>query len=569
MLRRLFALVLLSLASGADGATLRGVVTGDVAHLPWRKGKQELGWCKVTAVPLDGTGGMAATRTHAGTGEFQLALPGENRVALEVSRPGFVSFAKLVDGVPPEPLRIHLRRDLDYGLVVRPRTGTAETCVPGEELTIECLAPKDATGWQAELVGAGLGGPDAGKLSVAAAEFGERAVWSATKPGWRFAARVPREVPAGMYRLDVAYKTAGGQLRSSSQESAVRVLAAYPDAFRLMPYCDFHLDWHVGKAGAAGEVQAAFFQAASLLNPLFVSLGDDIGFERDDAVAMFHYLVTEHCDVPVYLAFGNHDAGIGAAGYEHYFGPRWQTRRVGPHVRLILSYDLYQGGYELPEDQRRFVNAALARFHADPDVKLIFLVGHPHAWKPREDYFEMPFTDAERPAFPGHTDGGRTLEARGLFLHSLSVGSMHGWAGLDYTGRVMELEGFRQEAPRTKATLLPQAALPAVAFAQPNDGTASTNTATVRLVGLREAWSPPEGLYTGGYFCDPPATWRGLSAIRGARLRFVMRRGSYRCSPGRIVQAASPDGGGTTVLTVEVDVREPVVEVTVSPVAGP
>ncbi len=550
-LARLAAYAACLLAPSAHGATLRGVVTGEVEHLPWREGKEALGWC---TVELWQEGHRTAlTRTNAGTGAFTIegVAPGRGEARLKVSRPGFVAQAlELTLGAEPEQrVEIRLKRDPHYHRIVSPRLGAAVTTFPGESFAIECLAPPDAGQWRADLRSRVGYFP----LNVEA-EHGERAVWNGTRPGWTLRARVPEELAPGMYDLGIGYVTGADERVFTAQAHAVCVRREPPSRFRLMPYLDFHLNWHVNKPGAAGEAQRDFFQAASLLNPLFVSLGDDVGFESDDAVAMLHYLVGHHCTVPVYLAFGNHDAGIGAEGFEYYFGPRWQTRRIGPHVGLILSYDLYQANYQMPAEQKRFVNDALARLHADPRVKLIFLAGHLHAWKPRKDYFTLPFTPAERPTLMAHTEGGKTVEARRLFMHALSVSSMHGWAGLDYTARVVEFEGFSDEANAVKATVLPQAGLPVVTFGGPNNGTARSNTATIRLRGLEGEWTPPEKLYTGGYFCDPPKAFQALPGIEDARLRFFMAPGRYRCTGGRIVSVQT-NAGATVRVIVAADIR--------------
>jgi hypothetical protein len=553
--------MILVLAGAAHGATLRGVVTGEVEHLPWRKGKEELGWCTVELWQEDHR--TALTRTNAGTGAFAIEGIATDRgeARLKVSRPGFVEAAlELTLGAEPaKTVKIRLERNPHYHRIVSPRLGAAVTTFPGETFAIECLAPPDAEQWRADLRS------QVGYVPLQVkAEHGERAVWNGTRPGWRLRARVPEELAPGMYDLGIGYVDGAGERVFTAQAHAVCVRPEPPSRFRLMPYLDFHLDWHVTKPGAAGEVQKDFFQAASLLNPLFVSLGDDVGFESDDAVAMLHHLVSHHCTVPVYLAFGNHDAGIGAEGFEHYFGPRWQTRRIGPHVGLILSYDLYQANYQMPAEQTRFVNDALARFHADPRLKLIFLAGHLHAWKPRKDYFTLPFTPAERPTLVAHTEGGKAVEAQRLFVHALSVSSMHGWAGLNYTARVVEFQGVSDDAPTVKAAVLPQAALPVVTFARPNNGTARSNAATIRLRGLEGQWTPPEKLYTGGYFCDPPKAFQALPGIADARLRFLMAPGRYRCTGGRIVSAQT-GADGVCAVTVAVDIRPPETTVRVHP----
>ena len=549
----LFLIATCLVAAQAAAATIRGAVTGDVDHVPWRKGKRELGWAAVRA-RRDGRL-VGITRTNAGMGDFELASLPPGPLELEVSRPGFLPERRTLDPSQATPLRLHLRRDPDYGLIVLPRTGTALTRVPGGAFAVECGAPREARDWSAALATEHF----TRKLPVASANYGPKAVWNGTKPGWRLTVRVAKDTPAEMYDLRVGYTDAAGKRHASSQTKAVCIRATYPHTFRLMPYGDFHFNWLVNRPGAAGEVQGDYLAAASLIDPLFVSLGDDIGFEGDDHVAMFHYLVTRHLDVPVYLAFGNHDAALTSAGHDYYFGPPWQTRRIGPHVGLILSRDFYQANYALPQVQRDGVDAALARFQADPANRLLFLAGHRNAWKPPTPFFKLPFTKHTRTSFPGHSDGRVSVEFARLFMDALSVSSMHGWAGLNYTGRVMEVEGWR------RATLLAQCALPAVAFDKPNNGTASTQTATIRLVGLDGKWTPPEKLYTAGHFCDLPKEWKGLPELRQARLRFVMRKGRYRCSAGRIVQAVDGDRGKTAVVYIAVDVCQPVVSVTVSP----
>ena len=554
MRARGFATVLLLIALHVHAATVHGVVTGDVDHMPWRKGAHELGWCTVKAY-RDGIL-LATTRTNTKTGDFELSLP-PGELEIVVSRPGFVTARQAIElGDRDVELKHHLRLDPDYGLIVAPRTGTASTAASSSDMHIECLAPSTARQWSASLATDHF----TCDLRVGDASFGDKAVWNDTRPGWLLRLSVPANTPPEMYDLVVGYTDRDGRRHESRQAKAVHVVPFVPTRFRVMPYCDFHLNWLVHKRGAEGEAQADFFKAASLLDPLFVSLGDDVGFEGDDHVAMFHHLVSQHLHVPVYLAFGNHDGALGIEGHEFYFGPRWQHRRLGPSIGLILSYDLYQANYQMPQEQRTWVNEKLARLDKEPANELIFLAGHLNAWKPPTPFFKLPFAKATRTTFPGHSDGRVEVEFRRLFMHALSVGSMHGWAGLNYTGRMVEIES------RKRATLLPQFALPTVTFDKPNNGTATTNTATIRLTGLpAEKWTPPEKLYTAGYFCDLPKEWRGLPEIRRARLRFVMARGRYRTSAGRIWHQEDGDLLTITVVYLTVDATEPVTTVTVYP----
>ena len=109
---------------------------------------------------------------------------------------------------------------------------------------------------------------------MVSATFGKKAVWNDTKTGWRLTVRVPSGTPAEMYRLRVSYLDREGKRHTARQSKAVCIRASYTDDFLLMPYTDFHFNWLVGQRGAEGEVQADYFKAASLVNPLLVSLNN-------------------------------------------------------------------------------------------------------------------------------------------------------------------------------------------------------------------------------------------------------------------------------------------------------
>lgn len=546
-----------AVAGEGQAAVLEGTVTGEVSAMPWRGGKKELGWARIR-IWKDGLL-RAVTRTESGTGRFRLEALPSGEIELEVSRPGFIECRQKVQLAPGQTssLTIHLEPDPDYGLIVQPRLGTAVTSIGGDAFVVECQAPAAATGWELRLATDYFTRP----LALRKAEYGPRLVWNGTRPGWRLTVQVPRDTPAEMYDLLVAFQDTEGRRRSSRQPKAVCIRPEYPESFLLMPYQDFHLNWFVDKPGSAGEVQGDYFRAASLLDPLFVSLGDDVGFEKterappDDAVAMLHYFVREFLDVPVYLAFGNHDAALGVEGHEFYFGPRWQWRQIGPHAAVVISYDLYQADYEMPAEQRRGVADILARLEADPQNRLIFLAGHRSPFPPdkHQPFFPLPFTPQSRTWLFGNRDDGVSVEFQRLFMDALSVRSMHGWGGLNYTGRIVRIEKWR------RAELLPQVALPSVVWGGPNNGSEAHLAATIRRIG-QEPWTPPEVIPG---FCQLPPRWEGLPEIRDARLRFVMPQGRYRCRGGTIFQLVPSDCGKFTLVYVRVNVRSPSAEVVV------
>ncbi len=542
-----------------NGATITGFVTGDISQMPWQNGRSELGWC---AVRLYRNGLLQqVTRTNTPAGDFELTGLEPGTVELRISRPGFVSYRQWVNLEPNNLYSFHifLNRDNDYETIVLPRTGTALTRIPGENFVIECIAPDTANNWKASLATEYF----SRSLNIVSSDFAETGVFNNTRDGWLIEVNVPATTPPAMYKLCVEYNDVNNVTHYASQEKAVNILSQYPDRYYVMPYLDFHFNWpgNVDGQGAAGEKQADYFKAASLIQPLYVAIGDDVGFYTypGDAYAMFHYINTVYCDVPVYLAFGNHDAELTIPGHEYHFGPRWQKRRIGPNNALILSYDLWQGTYDMPQQQKDFVNNALAEFHSDPDNKIILLQGHLHPWQhPEQPYFEYPFTQEQRPWFPGNTCGSASLNFDKLFMYALSFNSMHGWSDLNYSARVIR---FNLNTV-SSGNLLTQSALPSVEYNGLNNGTEAELTATIRLIGA-DPWNPPDDLYVGGVFCGLPSVWEGMPGIENARLKFIMQQGQYTCTEGKIIQTVDGDLGTTTSVYVEIDIDQPITQIDV------
>ncbi|MFW6161352.1 MAG: hypothetical protein ACODAJ_01205, partial [Planctomycetota bacterium] len=214
-LRTAPALIVLALAAPAGAATVRGVVTGDVGHLPWRKGRRERGWCTVKAYRHGIV--LATTRTNTRTGDFDLEVsPGP--VEVVVSRPGFLPGTHRLElgQKDPAPLRFHLKQDPDYGLIVAPRTGAAATAAWNDGFVIECLAPPTARGWAVSLVTEHF----ERELKLRDAKFQDQAVWSGTKPGWRLHVHVPASTPLEMYDLRVSHLDAEGRRHQNRQARA-------------------------------------------------------------------------------------------------------------------------------------------------------------------------------------------------------------------------------------------------------------------------------------------------------------------------------------------------------------
>lgn len=538
-------------SSIGEAAVVTGQVTGDVAHLPWRKGKKTLGWASVRV--WQGGKLIRVGRTHM-AGTFRVELP-SGPCEVEVMRPAFVTQRRALTP-RGEDVRWNpdLRADPDFGLIVEPRAGMSEFCAPGQTIRVECAAPSGSNQWTAELRTEYLRIP----LTVAPAQFGERNVWLANRPGWRLGLRVPKDAPPGFYRLRVAYRDAGGAVHSGEQPGAVRLLDHIPERFRMLMHTDFHMNWFVSRPGGEGEVQSDYFRAAGLLNALWVSLGDDIGLEGDDHVAMFWHLLRHACRTPVFLSFGNHDAAITQAGHEYYFGPPVQTRRIGSTIAIVRSFDLYQANWYMPEQQARHAAAALEAVASQPQTRVIYLAGHQRRWRPPGEHFDLP---SSLDAFLrlNHARGATVRDLERLFLHPFSVKSMHGWGGLPYTTRIVDVN-----VSASRVRVSPEIILPSVTYEPANDGTGPRVTAHVRARGATQ----PMAKYLGvaGGFTQPPTvdTMIPYGDLTDLALTFVMPRGRYQVSRGRVVRQT--DAGVVTLVQVRVGVEGEEERITVAPV---
>jgi len=524
-------------------------VTGDVGHLPWRKGKKTLGWASVRVWQKGKL--VRVGRTHR-PGTFRVELP-SGSCEIEVVRPAFLAQRRAVDvGADDIQWNPDLQADTDFGLIVEPRAGMSEFCVPGQTVGIECAAPSDACHWAAALRTDYLDLP----LSVEQAEFGERSVWLASRPGWRLSLRVPKDAPPGLYRLRVTYRDADGAAHAAEQPGAVCLLDHIPEQFRVLMHTDFHLDWFASRPYHEGEVQSDYFRAAGLLNALWVSLGDDIGLEGDDHVAMFWHLLRHTCRTPIFLSFGNHDAAITQAGHEYYFGPPVQTRRIGSAIAIVRSFDLYQADWYMPEPQAKRAAEALDAAARQPQTRVVYLGGHQRRWRPPGEHFALPS------ALTGflrlnHARGVTTREFDRLFLHPFSVRSMHGWGGLPYTTRIVDVD-----LAASRVQVSPEVILPSVTYEPANNGACARVTAHIRARGATQPMAKYLGVAAG--FTQPPAADAMIpyGNLTDLSLTFVMPRGRYQASRGRILHQVDADA--VTLVQAHVGVEREETRITLT-----
>ena len=547
MKRMIIAALMTSMIGIGHAATLTGRVTGDVSHLPWRQSKKTLGWVSLR-VWQEGRL-MSVSRTHV-DGSYRVETP-DGKCEVEATRPAFLP--QRVTVTRDAKWHPKLEPDPDFGLIVEPRAGMSRFCLAGQTFRVDCAAPSTAKEWQATLVTDYVRLP----LGLDATEFGNRMVWSGRRPGWRLSALTPRDVPPGLYGLAVSYADANGARHLSEQPAAVSVMEREPKRFRLLMHTDWHLNWFVNRPGAAGEVQAPYFRVATLMNALWVNLGDDVGFEGDDHVAMFWHMLRHDAGTPVFLGFGNHDAKIGREGHEFYFGPPVQTRRVGSHVAIVRSFDLYQADWYMSQEQARDAVTALAVVGGNPENKVVFLAGHQRRWRPRGNHFDMP-PSLSKYLRLNHVRGERTKPFEKLLLEPFSVMSMHGWGGLAYTTRVVDVDSVGGHV-----RVSPEVILPTVRFSPCNNGSAREVTATLSARGATKPLEKYTGVARGFTQPPPPDAMKAYGDLADLSLRFVMPRGRYVCDGGRAVRQW--DATAVTLVDVKANLSSESVSVTVRP----
>ena len=223
----------------------------------------------------------------------------------------------------------------------------------------------------------------------------------------------------------------------------------------------------------------------------------------------------------------------------------------------MRSLDLYQGDWFMPEGQAKHAASVLADASAEPGLRVVFLAGHQRRWRPPGEHFELPSALKKAMAL-NSTRGPAEKAFDRLFLHSFSVMSMHGWGGLHYTTRIVDVD-----LERSKVSASPEIILPSVTYAPANNGTATKVTATISARGATEPPEKYDGVAKG--FTQPPTRDAMIpyGDLSGVALRFVMPKGRYKAAHGAVLRQT--DAGAVTLVDVRADVADETVEVTVQP----
>lgn len=527
----------------------------------------------------------------SGTGRSSFR-PG--RCTVVASRWGYRNWQRGVDLQPGawSELRVTMERDPHFGLIVSPRLMSAVTRLPGEQFAIEVDAPEDARGWAASLSTRHFSVP----LRMVKAEYGQEQTKHGAAPGWQLTAEIGSDTPEELYDLTVSCSVG-----ESTQPNSVQVLLEYPDPMHIAG--NFHHALDSPGPSADEEIAALFTQTVNVVHPLFYANVDDVGYEDERLWGRISYCLDRYLDVPYYHGLGNHDRGgttdfthyqhapwpddpASLRYYEYYCGLRYQSRDFGKRLHVILPYcpDQWDAYYPRP-DQGRWMKADLLA-HQDSDLRLITC--HHPTWyhKPNEPWQITDLLDKQYNLDLVLVERGHRTEGK---IHRGDVPTFYGGLckspELDKIG-ILEISSLGPDDPRNQRTLIEEQPAITTEKVDPKLAKANYSTAVEREVRLTttdtyvakghlirdctlkafsvEYSGPNDGSQTA-------LTARVLRApddnpitIRGGRLKFVMKRGAYRCSVGEIIQQVQSDDGKKTIVYVKVDIVHPQTVVTVA-----
>lgn len=187
--------------------------------------------------------------------------------------------------------------------IYRPLINIPAIVERGQSFQITCGASSGAASWKAQLVS-----PFASaNLELTSLQY------DANTYRWFLQARVPDQIPMGLYDLVV---TASGGIRDTTTQS-VKVIEEPKQDFYFIHLTDTHIP-------ERGESTLPFLeeiiQEVNIINPEFVLLsGDYVNRSYKDQIEIGQ-LYLEKFKVPVYLTSGNHDIGDGMEPWWEYFG---------------------------------------------------------------------------------------------------------------------------------------------------------------------------------------------------------------------------------------------------------
>jgi predicted phosphodiesterase len=198
----------------------------------------------------------------------------------------------------PEPIRTD-----PITVIHRPLINIPAIVERGRELEITCGAPPGSTNWSARLISPWR----TSDLTLLSGRY------DAASFRWFLEARIPADMPAGLY--DLAVTASGGVADTAAH--AVKVIDQFKGDFYFLHLTDTHIP---ERGGSTVHFLEELIEEIAIINPEFVVIsGDYINRSYLDQVEIGQ-LYLEKFAVPVYLTSGNHDVGDGMEPWWQYFG---------------------------------------------------------------------------------------------------------------------------------------------------------------------------------------------------------------------------------------------------------
>ncbi|UCF78648.1 MAG: metallophosphoesterase [Candidatus Eiseniibacteriota bacterium] len=344
----------------------------------------------------------------------------------------------------------------------------------GDTLDIICGASSSTTGWTAFLVTDFC----TEMLSVSSATYD-----TPTKR-WFLRAPIPPECAMELYDLVVL---ADG-LTPDTTWNSVKIIDAFKQTFYFLHVTDSHVPEHFGTNHTADEFQEILNEAA-IMNPEFIiHTGDYINRSHADQTEMGQ-IVLKNTEVPFYLTTGNHDIGDGMAHWWNYMG--WNY--LYPYS--ADNFGVYTPDYSFDYGDCHFTLPAAYRNYS-------YFIYEVYGW---QSFIasQMSWINSDLSAASGaalkvmayHYDFQSQLPSifstYGIDLALLGHSHMN---STQYVGSTLSIltnrsynEGSPGNARLIRVTDNAVTAYPliynfqniGVAYENPNDGTSSTNTATI------------------------------------------------------------------------------------------
>ncbi len=217
-------------------------------------------------------------------------------------------------------------------VIQRPILNVPEIVIPGESMSITCVAPQSTSGWQANL----LHGNKTIALAVNSSQF-------VTSPDrWLLTVTIPNVPVYELYNLQVL---ANGGI-SDITRNAVQVLPTRKTNYYFAHITDLHMPTRIFYPDAGYDVDStsvvdfrAVMEDLNLIRPEFVLITGDIinegEMENFNGLYWFGWVqkVFSELKIPFYLTTGNHDiggwsstpppAGSSRLNWWRYFGWKW------------------------------------------------------------------------------------------------------------------------------------------------------------------------------------------------------------------------------------------------------